>query len=184
MQETTFNQFAAPQAEVADVMTDDAVGELKLFSAKGRIGRLRYMAYGAGAGIAYNIAVGLAALIARDSSALSIMLISPLFVAMLWFGALNGIKRCHDIGISGWWTLTMIVPIIVIAWVFVPGAKGRNDYGPPPPPNTLGVRLLGLIMPVITFVAVIGILAAVAIPQYQSYVQKARAAQAANPQQR
>jgi hypothetical protein len=60
----------------------------------------------------------------------------------------------------------------------VPGSRGENRFGPPPPPNTWGVRVLGVILPVI---ALVGILAAIAIPSYKNYTDRARAAQAAGP---
>ena len=59
MNDTTLNQYAAPTAEVADVAPPTAAAELRLFSAQGRIGRLRYLAYSTGASVLYNIALGL-----------------------------------------------------------------------------------------------------------------------------
>lgn len=177
MIEPTLNQYAPPVANVADVSITTEVAELKLFSAKGRIGRLRYLAYGSGAGIVYNLVVLALTVGLARTNVLAVALIAPL-LALLWFTVITGIKRCHDIDISGWWSVTLIVPVIVLAWMFMPGSRGANRFGPPPPPNTLGVRLLGLIMPVIF---IVGILAAVAIPAYKTYTDKARAAQAAGP---
>ncbi|MGQ3054188.1 MAG: DUF805 domain-containing protein [Roseateles sp.] len=175
MTESTLNQYAPPRAHVAD-LPSSAVAELKVFSAQGRIGRLRYLAYGTGASVIYYI--GLTALLFGLGGTASSVATVLAAVVVIWFSVITGIKRCHDINISGWWTLTMIVPVIVFVWIFWPGGRGDNRFGPPPPPNTLGVKLLGLIMPVIFFV---GILAAVAIPQYKMYTDKARAAQAAGP---
>lgn len=169
MSETNLNPFTPPRAQVADMQSPDGVGELKLFSPQGRIGRLRYLAYYTAAAFLLQLAlVGLAG-------------IGP-FIALLglipylWFSVVTGIKRCHDINISGWWSLTAIIPIIGLIWIFVPGSKNSNRFGPPPPPNTLGVKLLGLILPLL---ALLGIVAAIALPAYQTYTAKARAAQAA-----
>lgn len=179
MAEPTMNQYAPPQTDVRDVAPGAGVGELKLFSHKGRIGRLRYLAYSAGSGVLYNISVFVLALGLAGSVAGMTLAIYGTFAVLLWFSVITGIKRCHDMDISGWWAVTILIPLIAFAWIFWPGSKEANRFGPPPPPNTLGVRLLGLLMPVIAF---IGILAAIAIPQYKAYTDRARAAQTA-PQQ-
>lgn len=177
MVEPTLNQYAPPRAHVADALPDEAVGELNFFSAEGRIGRLRYLAYATGASFVHNIAVSAMTVALGDSMVLKVVAVAA-FIALIWFNFLCAIKRCHDMDISGWWSLTAIIPIIAIAWIFWPGTRGENRFGPPPPPNTWGVRVLGLLLPII---ALVGILAAVAIPQYKAYSDKARAAQAAQP---
>lgn len=172
MNEPSMNQYAPPLAAVADVNVGEGVGELKLFSSQGRIGRLRYLAYGTGASLVYQALVGVSA--ASGSAAFTGVLVLAAFAVFLWFTVITGIKRCHDINISGWWALTMIIPVIALIWLFVPGSQGANRFGPPPPPNTLGVKLLGYILPAIFF---IGILAAIALPAYKDYTVRARAAQ-------
>lgn len=178
MIEPTLNPYATPQAQVADLSLETEKAELRLFSHRGRIGRLRYLAYGSGAGILYNaLVLGVAsALGGSEGSLLYSALLLIMFAALLWFSIITAIKRCHDMGISGWWSLTLIVPVIIFAWIFWPGDREANRFGPPPPANTWGVRVLGLLLPVIAFV---GILAAIAIPQYKNYTDRARAAQAA-----
>ena len=163
MSEPSFKQFAAPTAEVRDI-SSGATSELNLFSTKGRIGRLRYLAYTMGAQLIWT---AVTAAIKATVPSLAVPF-SVLGLAVLCFGVIVGIKRCHDMGISGWWTLTSIIPIIALAWVFYPGDQGENRFGPPPPPNTAGVRILGAILPAIF---VVGIIAAIAIPQYARYTQ-------------
>lgn len=173
MTESTLNQFAPPRAHVADAPIVTA--ELKLFSAKGRIGRLRYLAYSTSASVIYTAVLTMLTVALTGSEVLSVITFLAA-VAVIWFSIITGIKRCHDINISGWWSVTTIVPIIALVWMLVPGSKGENRFGPPPPPNNWGVRVLGVILPVVFF---IGILAAIAIPQYKIYTDKARAAAAA-----
>ncbi|XHS77905.1 DUF805 domain-containing protein [Burkholderiaceae bacterium UC74_6] len=168
MAEPTFNQYAAPTAEVADMGTS-ATGELNMFSSEGRIGRLRFLAYSTGSAF-------LAKLLAAFLGPVSIIIA----IVYLWFAVITGIKRCHDTGASGWWSILTIIPLVSFIWAFIPGDKGENRFGPPPPPNTLGVRILGLILPA---VFIIGIVAAIAIPQYKAYTDKARGLQSVPQQQ-
>jgi uncharacterized membrane protein YhaH (DUF805 family) len=47
------------------------------------------------------------------------------------------IKRCHDRGKSGWWSLLALIPLIGLIWVVIDlgileGSKGPNQYGPDP----------------------------------------------------
>lgn len=176
MTESAINQYAPPRAQVADIAAADGVAELRLFSHRGRIGRLRYLAYTTTASLLYFIALNVLALSLGETAL--VLATIPLVAAVLWFSSITGIKRCHDLNISGWWTLTSVVPLIAFIWVFAPGSKGENRFGPPPPPNTLGVKLLGCILPVVFFV---GMFAAIALPAYLSYTAAARAAQTAGP---
>ena len=175
MTEQTLNQYAAPRAHVADVAASEGPGELNLFSSKGRIGRLRYLAYATGASLIHG-AVSLGLTFALGNSTGFVVFGLAAFAVALWFTVITGIKRCHDMDMSGWWTVTVFIPLIALIWIFVPGSKGANRFGPPPPANNWGVRILGILLPLFFFV---GIIAAIALPAYKGYVNKARAAQAA-----
>lgn len=169
MTDQTFNQYAAPTAQVADVsLRHQATGEVKLFSAKGRIGRMRYLAYSTGASIVSGVAISGAAVALGAAGAGVAAFV--LYAVLLWFHVITGIKRCHDINISGWWTLTMIIPVIALIWVFVPGTKGANRFGAPAPQHGLGVTILGLLFPLLV---IGGIVAAIAIPSYADYTKRA-----------
>jgi uncharacterized membrane protein YhaH (DUF805 family) len=171
MIEPTLNQYAPPTAAVSDV-SPESVGysELKYFSTKGRIGRLRYLAYSTGSSLIIMFVLGLVMgmLGAVGGGALGLIGTLVSLVAypfIIWFAFICAIKRCHDANLSGWWSLGMFIPIANFAFFFMPGTKGSNKFGPPPPPNTLGVKVLGLILPIIFFV---GIMAAIALPAYQA----------------
>lgn len=170
--------YTPPRASVADV--DQEYGELKIFSAKGRIGRLRFLGWSMGFSILARIV--LVALVgagfAIGGQVLTMTLVFIGVIGMYAVITLFAIQRLHDLDKSGWLSLLILIPLVNVVFllyiVFAPGSKETNQYGNPPPPNTLGVILLAWIMPMI---AIIGILAAIAIPAYQGYVQKARQAQ-------
>jgi hypothetical protein len=66
-----------------------------------------------------------------------------------------------------------LVPLANLIFWFLPGTDGSNRYGPPPPPNSALVIVVGLVVPIL----LVAVMAAIAIPAYQSYVERARAAQ-------
>lgn len=71
----------------------------------------------------------------RPSVALVVSLV--IGVLMLWPGISVMVRRCHDLGWSGWWTLVAFIPYLgllalVIVGGFVPGAPSANRYGQPP----------------------------------------------------
>ena len=75
--------------------------------------------------------------------------------------------------LSGWWSIAAFIPLVGLLWVFKGGTRGANRWGPPPPPNALAVRIIGLLLPA---VFVVGIVAAIALPAYQAYSHARRRA--------
>ena len=84
-------------------------------------------------------------------------------------------RRLNDLNRSGWWFLLFVIPfvnlLLAIYLIFFPGNDGANNFGPAPVANSLGVLILGWMMPVVMLV---GIVAAVAIPAYQNYLSQAQ----------
>lgn len=159
-------------------------GEIKILSAQGRLGRVRYIGYSVGIGFLVNVfaamAGGLAAFLEGSGDAIGWLtggVIVILTVAALTVSILLAIQRLHDFNASGWWSVLIIVPlanlVLYLILLIMPGTQGPNRFGNPPPPNTLGVILLALILPLIF---VVGIIAAIAIPAYMDYVERAREA--------
>lgn len=178
---TTANPYAAPTA--ADIGNDAATYQPQIFSFSGRIGRARYLAYG----MAWSLLIYLVAAIIGvvstvmigDSGGAAIIVAGlAIYVLMLVPAIAMMVRRLNDLNHSGWFSLLMLVPIanLVLALyiLFAPGTKGPNNYGPAPVPNTGGVIAAALILPLIL---ITGILAAIAIPAYQDYVERAQAAQ-------
>lgn len=177
------NPFTPPRAEVADVHSaSSGYQEVKVWSASGRIGRLRYLAYlSMGylgmfvAGLVGGVVAGLASSPAAVPVVVGIAAIPYVILSILLL-----IQRTHDMGWSGWMALLTLIPFVALIWFFKAGTPGENRFGAPPPPNTLVIKIFGLILPVI---GVIGIVAAIALPAYQQYVLRAKAAQMQSPQQ-
>ncbi|MBV8634011.1 MAG: DUF805 domain-containing protein, partial [Burkholderiaceae bacterium] len=94
-------------------------------------------------------------------------------------------RRLHDLDQTGWLSLLLFVPLIGFFFslylLFAPGTDGSNSYGPAPAKQSGGIIWVIIAIPV--FIALIGILAAIAIPAYQGYVNKARAAKLEQQQQ-
>lgn len=180
---STNNPFAPPRAAVSDV-GDAYAGEfqrMKVWGWRGRIGRLRFLAYGMVAYMVYVLvimAVGVAAGLTANGAAVDggsfgaiSLAVWVLLVPYLVFTALVTIRRSHDMGWSGWMSLLAFIPLVGLIWLFKGGNPGANNYGPPPPPNTLGIKLAAFGLIGVLFVG--GILAAIAIPAYQQYVERA-----------
>lgn len=172
----TPSPYSTPKSEVAETLPEYA--ELKVLSINGRIGRVRYLGWSMGmmliAMLAYAIAVGAMAI----SPIVGGILMVPLVIAAVVVGVMIGVQRLHDLGWSGWLWLLNLVPLVgtvfALLMLVVPGTQGANRYGPPPPPNSRGVIVLAwscLLVPIL------GILAAISIPAYQDYVERAQGAQ-------
>jgi len=153
------NPYTAPQARVADIAQDGEYQPIKMWSATGRIGRLRYVAYTFGASVIVGALSGfLTAIVGPEIGALVMLLV---YIPLIVFSILIAIQRSHDMNWTGWSVLLMLIPLVGLIWLFKPGTDGPNNYGNPPPPNTTGVKVLAVLF---AFLFVIGIVAALALP--------------------
>jgi uncharacterized membrane protein YhaH (DUF805 family) len=118
-----------------------------LFGFSGRIGRGRFWG---GIGMSILFAIVMMVLIGvfgdiQINAQGEIVSISPIGIALyivtlilgVWISFALYVKRCHDRGKSGWWSLLSLVPIVGILWVLIDlgileGQNGPNQYGPDP----------------------------------------------------
>ena len=169
------NPYITPDASLDN--EQDELYQPKIFSFNGRIGRLRYLAYGIGTSFILMLAMmpilggtmfagGMAGFEVSMGSMALIALIF-FYVATLVFSVMFGKRRLNDLNRSGWWFILLIVPIanffMAIYVIFFPGAENSNNFGPAPAANTLGVKILAWMLPAV-FVA--GMVAAIAIPAF------------------
>jgi uncharacterized membrane protein YhaH (DUF805 family)/Tfp pilus assembly major pilin PilA len=161
------NPYAGPKAAVAEGAGE--VQPVRIFATSGRIGRARYIAYG----MAFWIIAGMinTGLASAGGQTLGPVLGIPVFLAFVVIGFMLTIQRCHDFNTSGWLSILALVPFVNLIFWFIPGSDGPNRYGPPTPPNSVGVLIAVWIVPAL---AIVGIAAAVAIPAYQDYTHRAR----------
>jgi len=176
-QAPTHNPYAPPRARVEDSETQE-YGELNPWTVQGRIGRLRYLAWFNALVLATMAAfLALAAVLngmLGASDTFSLVFFIPLTLFVLLCSIRIYAQRLHDMGLSAWFVLVVCIPIIgtlfLLVMTFWPGNKEENDYGLPPPPNTKGVVIWAFLW---IFIAIIGILAAIVLPAYHDYTQRA-----------
>jgi uncharacterized membrane protein YhaH (DUF805 family) len=162
------NPFAPPEAVVADIAPreGEAFQPVRVLGARGRMGRLCYAVYLIwGSWVAYVAAFVAGVLLDTAMSAFiagataSAWSIGALAVAALYaiFVVRLGMQRSHDLDLSGWFTLLTLIPLVNLYWLFAPGGKTSNRYGPPPRPNGPGVKILGVVAAFLAAVAFIAV---------------------------
>jgi uncharacterized membrane protein YhaH (DUF805 family) len=173
MSRSVANPYQPPRAKVEDVQGGSTGYQpIKIWSAKGRVSRMQYLGYLMGGYLLVILAAGVIGAIAaaaglgKSASALGMIAAIPYMVL--------AIQRAHDMDWSGWTSLLTLIPFVAFIWIFKAGTPGENRFGAPPPPNTTKVKVLALLIPVI---AIIGIVAAIALPAYKGYTDRAKAAQ-------
>jgi uncharacterized membrane protein YhaH (DUF805 family) len=142
--EPATSPYAPPRASVANDWPD--VGELKVFTVQGRIGRLRYLAWSMILVFAATVVGGVCFAIMSASLIAGGLLGTVALVALIVVSIQIGAQRLHDAGWSAWLLLLNLVPVVggffPILMIAIPGNGGPNSYGPPPPPNSKSVKVL------------------------------------------
>lgn len=125
------------------------------FTTKGRAGRLRYLTY----------------LLSYCPLIMVLGLLGPLYIIgipiVIVSYACATIRRCHDIGLSGWWALLLGLPVLNVALLVVPG-KTTNRFGEPPTLAS-GERLVAFVMLLLSIAACGAYYLYTFRPAYQAY---------------
>lgn len=117
----------------------------QLFSFRGRMGRAKFaMVFMAGLALV-ALAVFLSRLLLRAAAssaeiAAGAMLLkvfahgieAMVLWCVVWILSASWTKRLHDIGVSGWYQLILLVPFVkylLLVVFFIPGAESANKYG-------------------------------------------------------
>ncbi|WP_174558221.1 DUF805 domain-containing protein [Acinetobacter bouvetii] len=154
-------------------------------NAAGRFGRLSYLGWNGLLLLAVMTLGILSAILlpgfapepSQGMSIFPMLLLGIVYIAMIYFSFIFVIRRLHDLNKSGWLSLLMLIPLInlclAVYLTFAKGDEHENHFGLPRTTKTWEKVLAWfyvLIFP-------LGILAAIAVPSYQDYVQRAHAAQ-------
>ncbi|RMN10321.1 DUF805 domain-containing protein [Pseudomonas syringae group genomosp. 3] len=156
----TASPYAPPKAQVGS--EEYGHSTLKVFTTHGRIGRLRFLAWSMVQCVTLIVLLPVALTVMNGSLVGGGLLIAVLVIAFITIGVMIGVQRLHDLGWSGWLLLLNLVPFVGTLFPFLimvlPGTQGPNQYGPPPPPNTRGVKFLAVVwiamIPVITVASI------------------------------
>ena len=115
----------------------------KYADAKGRAGRAEYFGFGfvcflIGFGIAFAVAfgVGMDGGDPEEAGQIASGILNVLFLAFIFPSWCVAIRRCHDLGYSGWLSLLNLIPLVnlifALVLLFVSGQPFPNKYGLPP----------------------------------------------------
>lgn len=183
------NPYATSGSVLSEPVAGNATYEPKLFAIHGRIGRLRYLAYTFSTALILSFVLGIFAAILFPLAGVrggagGLIAMGLIYISLLLIPLVITKRRLNDLDHTGWWALLMVVPFVNLLMglylTFGAGTKGSNRYGLPPAKNSTLVVIGAMGLPV---VAVIGMLAAIAIPAYQQYQLRAKAAQVLQQQQ-
>ena len=188
----TTNPYSTPQSPFD---AEEETYQPHVLTFEGRIGRLRYLAYSIPWGLLTWVAFFVLGIVAAivipafasgsEAAAGIIGIIMALVLVVIAYIPAFGLakRRLNDMNQSGWLGLIMIIPFVnflfLLVLLFAPGSQGSNRYGPRPCENS-GLVIVGALLFPLSFVGIIGILAAIALPAYQDYTYRAQISEVLN----
>lgn len=116
----------------------------KIYSTDGRLNRLRYIRYmlllAITAGVATFVTSSMATFLTGNPTGTLVNLITGIWAIVAGAGNIMlMIRRLHDLGKSGWFSLIALVPLIGFIFSIylfcAPGQVGYNEYGADPLEN-------------------------------------------------
>lgn len=173
------DHYAVPRSRLERGDSAD-YGNIRIFSSAGRVGRIRYVAYSMGFAFLFYfivlLSLGVLPTVAGgEAQAVGAAVSLVAWVALMIVSILLTIQRCHDFNTSGWLSLLALIPMAILVFWLIPGTRGQNRFGLQPPPNSAWVTIAAVLGFLVPFL--FGLLAAIAIPTYQGYVERAQQVQ-------
>ncbi|HIP81770.1 MAG TPA: DUF805 domain-containing protein [Leucothrix mucor] len=107
--------------------------KLNIFSTKRRIGRFAYFFYSLMVPFLFfwvmAALAGVAGKFGAVGSMAAYLLLAIGIVSALVVLIQLTIQRCHDINVSGWFSLLIVIPLAFLLFWLIPGSRGLNKYG-------------------------------------------------------
>ena len=189
---STEQLYQAPTSSLSqEHLAQTAPNNKTWYHFSGRIGRLRYLSYQLFIGLLFYLIIivflfllGWSPTNIQSNNAstsptiiLAFVVIIPAYIVSIIYGTIIYPKRrLNDLGQSGWLALIILIPLVnfiyLLYLMFARGNEGVNQYGAPPRENSVIHYIGGLIGPIFFLIFVLGIVAAIAIPAYQDYLQR------------
>ena len=174
------NPYSTPGANVNSVIAAEGFDESSPFSPSGRFGRVSYLAWSWGITFFLYIVLGIIfsilipQLVGGGGAIVAPLIFLLIMVVATVMTFIFMIRRLHDLDMAGWWCLLMFVPLVNVIFglylLFKAGTPSGNRFALPR--ETRAWEKFMAIVGVLFLVA-IPILAAIAIPQYQMYMERA-----------
>ncbi|WP_018690851.1 DUF805 domain-containing protein [Algicola sagamiensis] len=151
--------YAAPEASVLSQVSPVGVAiKPSFFGFSGRLNRIRFFLFG----MAYlflfaAVMVPVIALFStstQDPSGPAIAIFIVLYIAFVIGYFSLCIRRCHDLGHSGWMSLLLIIPVLGTFFYFylmlAKGQRNENDWGQPPTPSPTWQKVITWVFALLT----------------------------------
>ena len=159
--------YAAPAADIG-VRTDSGGDFTPFYSPRGRFGRLSYLAWMMVTAFLFGIVmIPLGTLASAAGGEIGMIFLMFSYVPLLLLTIVYGVRRLHDMSLSGWLSLLVIVPVLNVVFGLVlmlaPGTRAVNRFGPLRSTRSWE-KVVGYIGIAFYLTAVVGIVAAIVIP--------------------
>lgn len=182
-----YNPYRSPDADIDTTWNEIEYHQEPFYSIHGRVGRIRFLSYIVLINLmttVISMVFGVILAIATPFVSNPDMVMMPLgilwllnIVVSLYAYFAPSIRRLNDLNRTGWLSLLYLIPFVNVVFffylAFASGDEGYNDYGEPAEPPTTLHYILALVFPLL-IIAIIGILAAIAIPAYQDYALRSQ----------
>lgn len=173
------NPYATPKSDI-NMSHSGSVDTSKPYSPKGRSSRLSFFAWNLIANVLIGVIVivifvlfgGMSYMMAGGGSDPKVygpvvgIFVVLFALAFLLFSFVLYIRRLHDIDMSGWWCVLVLIPLVNIIFslyvMIKKGTEGNNNYGPPRP-TPQWEKVLGIIALILLALNLVGIIATVFI---------------------